>query len=90
MPSQSWTMLKDHSMNGLNISIWTYKIKQISAGLYVLQGGDNRGHQVNSIGTDSHILEEEFFEAAQKIDRSARVEANRQRDPCRGGLGFLK
>ena len=68
---------KDHSMNSLNLSNWTYQIKQIGAGLYVLQGVDNRGHQVDSVGTDSDILEEDFFEAAQRIDRSARVEANR-------------
>ena len=64
-------------MNSLNLSNWTYKIKQIAAGLYVLQGVDNRGHQVDSVETNSDILEEDFFEAAQKIDRSARVEANR-------------
>ena len=29
-------------MNSLNIPNWTYQIKQI-AGLYVLQGVDNRG-----------------------------------------------
>jgi hypothetical protein len=57
-------------MNRLNLSNWTYQIKQIAAGLYVLQGVDNRGHRVDSIGADSHILEEDFFEAAQKIDRS--------------------
>jgi hypothetical protein len=28
-------------MNSLNLSDWTYQIKQIGAGLYVLQGVDN-------------------------------------------------
>ena len=51
-------------MNSLNSSNRTYQIKQIGAGLYVLQGVDNRGHQVDSVGTDSELLEEEFFEAA--------------------------
>lgn len=63
-------------MNSLNIPNWTYQIKQI-AGLYVLQGADNHGHEVNSVGPDSDVLEEDFFEAAQKIDRSAQVEAKR-------------
>ena len=57
-------------MNRLNLSNWTYQIKPIAAGLYVLQGVDSRGHQVDSVGTDSDMLEEDFFEAAQKIDRS--------------------
>jgi hypothetical protein len=65
-------------MNSLNPSNWIYQIKQIGAGLYLLQGVDNRGHQVDSVETDSDILEEDFLEAAQKIDRSARVDANRQ------------
>ena len=65
-------------MNSLNLPNWTYQIKQIGAGLYVLHGVNNCGHQVDSVGTDSDILEEDFLEAAQKIDRSARVDANRQ------------
>ena len=64
-------------MNSLNLPNWTYQIKQIAVGLYALQGVDNRGHQVDSVGTDSDILEEDFFEAAQKIDRSTQVEAMR-------------
>ena len=64
-------------MNSLNLSNWTYQIKQTAAGLYVLQGVDKRGHHVDSVGTDSDILEGDFFEAAQKIDRSAQVEAKR-------------
>jgi len=32
---------------------------------------------VDSVGTDSDVLEEDFFEAAQKIDRSTQVEAMR-------------
>ena len=65
-------------MNSRSISNWTYQIKQIGAGLCVLQGVDNRGHQVDSVGTDPDILEEDFLEAAEKIDRSARLDANRQ------------
>jgi hypothetical protein len=63
-------MTKDHSMNSPNLPNWNYQIKQIGAGLYVLQGVDNRGHHVDSVGTNSNILEADFFEAAQKIDRS--------------------
>ena len=51
-----------------NLPNWTYQIKQIAAGLYVLQGVDKRGHLLNSVGTDLDRLEEDFFEAAQKID----------------------
>jgi hypothetical protein len=63
-------------MNSLNIPNWTYQIKQIE-GLYVLQGVDNRCHEVNSVGSNTEILKEDLFEAAQKIDRSAQVEARR-------------
>jgi len=61
----------DHSMNTLNRSNWTYQIDQIGAELYVLKGVDDRGHQVDSVGMDPDMLEEDFFEAAQKIDLSA-------------------
>jgi hypothetical protein len=74
MPELDYT--KEHSMNSLNIPNWTYQIKQI-AGLYVLQGVDNRGHEVNSVRPNTDILKEDFFEAAQKVDRSAQVEAKR-------------
>ena len=57
-------------MNRLKLSNWTYQIKQIGAGLYVLQGVDNRGNRLDSVGADSDILEANFVEAAQKIDQS--------------------
>jgi hypothetical protein len=63
-------------MNRPNLANWTYQIKQTAAGLYLLHGVDNRGHCVDSVGTDSDMLETDFFETVQKIDRSARVEAN--------------
>jgi len=63
-------------MNSLNTPNWTYQIKQV-AGLYVLQGVDNRGHEVNSVGPNTDILKEDCFEADQKIDRSAQVAAKR-------------
>ena len=51
-----------------NLPNWTYQIKQIS-GVYALHGIDKQGHIVDSVGTDLDELEEDFFEAAQKIDR---------------------
>jgi hypothetical protein len=66
-------------MNRLNIPNWTYQIKQIGASLYFLQGVDNRGHEVNSVGPDSDKLERDFFEAAQKLDRSVQVQVEADR-----------
>jgi hypothetical protein len=62
---------EDHSMNSPNLPNWTYQIKRTAAGIYLLHGVDNRGHRVDSVGTNSDMLEADFFEAAQKIDRSA-------------------
>ena len=57
-------------MNRLNLYNWTYQVKQIGVGLYLLQGVDNRGNRLDSVGTDSNMLEVDFVEAAQKIDQS--------------------
>jgi hypothetical protein len=54
-----------------NLPNWTYQIKQLAAGFYLLQGVDKRGHLLNSIGMDLDILEDDFFDAAQKIDQSS-------------------
>jgi hypothetical protein len=55
-------------MTAPNLPNWAYQIKQISVGIFVLHGVDKHGHTVDSVGTDSETLEEDFFEAAQKID----------------------
>jgi hypothetical protein len=51
-----------------NLPNWTYHTEEIASGLYVLRGVDKRGHLLNSVGIDFDRLEEDFFEAAQKID----------------------
>ncbi len=51
-----------------NLPNWTYQIKQIAGRLYALHGVDKQGHIVDSVGTDLDKLEEDFLEAAQKID----------------------
>ena len=64
MLSQSWDLTEHYFIYSLDPFNWTYQMEQIGAGRYVLQGVDNRGHQVDSVGTDSELLEEGFFEAA--------------------------
>ncbi len=56
-------------MKASDLPNWTFQIKQIAPGVYALHGVDQRGHIVDSIGTDLDLLEEDLLGAAPTIEK---------------------